>query len=303
MTIALIDGDIFTYKIGFACQTYKYYLWDMAEQVPVAVTEDKQTVRQWSVDYPDRVIEKIVEPDPISKAIKLTKSQIDRAVVGSKADSYKVYLTGKDNFRDNIATILKYKGNRDGSRRPHHYQNIRDYLVNSHKATVVHGMEADDALAMAQCRLYKDSGLFGADLLYKDKHAHSEPVGAPSVICSIDKDLDMVQGWHYNADKDQLYHTDNLTGWRLFYEQVLKGDGVDNIAGLHGIGNKTATKILAACQSREELHQKCLDFYESYFSFYTKPITYQHWNGEDVVEATPAEIMRENARLLWMRKN
>ncbi len=60
---------------------------------------------------------------------------------------------------------------------------------------------------------------------------------------SIDKDLDMIRGWHYNFIKDKKYFIDDQQAIKHFYTQILTGDRVDNIIGLRGIGPKKAEKI------------------------------------------------------------
>jgi len=64
------------------------------------------------------------------------------------------------------------------------------------------------------------------------------------VIAHIDKDIDMVEGWHYNFTKDSLYYVDEAQGWYNMCKQMLTGDSTDNIQGLVGIGPKKAEKLL-----------------------------------------------------------
>ena len=134
---------------------------------------------------------------------------------------WSLHLTGKGNFRDEIAVTAPYKGNRKGAEKPKHYKLIRDYLVYSWDAVIWEGMEADDAIAIEATELKGDG-----------------------VIVSLDKDLDQVVGWHYNFVKDNLYYVDQETANFNFYKQFLTGDAVDNIKGVHGIGPKKAEKLL-----------------------------------------------------------
>ena len=64
------------------------------------------------------------------------------------------------------------------------------------------------------------------------------------VIAHIDKDIDMVEGWHYNFTKETFYHIDEDEGCYKMCLQMLTGDSTDNIQGLVGIGPKKAEKIL-----------------------------------------------------------
>jgi len=64
-----------------------------------------------------------------------------------------------------------------------------------------------------------------------------------------------------------------------FYTQVLTGDRVDNIPGLHGIGPKKAEKILKGCKTEDQLYEAVLKAYD---------------NNE--------EYLCEQAQLLWIRR-
>jgi len=65
------------------------------------------------------------------------------------------------------------------------------------------------------------------------------------VIAHIDKDIDMVEGWHYNFNKETLYYVCKDQGYYNMCIQMLTGDSTDNIQGLVGVGKITAKKILA----------------------------------------------------------
>ena len=69
--------------------------------------------------------------------------------------------------------------------------------------------------------------------------------GVHFVIAHIDKDIDMVEGWHYNFTKETLYYICKDQGYRKMCLQMLTGDSTDNIQGLVGIGPKKAEKLLA----------------------------------------------------------
>lgn len=143
--------------------------------------------------------------------------------------TWSLHLTGKGNFRDEIAVTRPYKGNRKGTKKPTHYQTLRNYLVWSWDAIIWEGFEADDAVAIEATEL-----------------------GENSVIVSLDKDLDQVVGWHYNFVKRLHYYVDDATAKLNFYKQFLTGDAVDNIEGVRGIGEKRATALLEG-KSEEEM--------------------------------------------------
>jgi hypothetical protein len=174
------------------------------------------------------------------------------------ADDHRLYITSDDrsNFRISTATIKPYKGNRK-SEKPHYYSRIRQYLEHDRGATVVRFWEADDQLGIDQ--------------------------GSDTIICTLDKDLDMIPGWHYNWKNKEKYYVEEIEGLRSFYCQLLTGDTVDNILGLFGVGGKS--KHLAnirKCTTEIEMFQVVREMYEKYFGSY--------WQ----------QFLLENAKLLWI---
>lgn len=135
------------------------------------------------------------------------------------ADEQQTYITGSGNFRYNIYS--EYKANRRGKPTPRYRHEAEAYLVGEWGARVTEGCEADDALG---------SGITAE----QDR----------SVCCSIDKDLMMIPGTHYNWRRNEFYEVDDVSGLRHFYKQLLIGDTVDNIVGVRGIGVKKAGKFL-----------------------------------------------------------
>jgi hypothetical protein len=140
-----------------------------------------------------------------------------------------IYLTPSvGNFREQIATTLKYKGNREAQQRPKHYKALAEYLVSDFGAQYSRGQEADDDLGIRATVL------------------------EGSVIVSLDKDLDQVPGKHYNWVKEEEYDISKKEGLLNFYSQVLSGDPTDNIQGLTGIGPVKARKLLGTAASGKD---------------------------------------------------
>ena len=170
---------------------------------------------------------------------------------------YQGFLTGSNNYRKEIAVTAPYKGNRTADK-PIHYDLIREYLIKAWGCIVVEDQEADDAI-----------GIKAYEIRDIDEY----------IIMSIDKDLDMIRGWHYNFIKDKKYLIDDLQAIRHFYTQILTGDRVDNIVGLRGIGPKKAAKILEDCITEADMYKAVLEAYD---------------NDETRV--------LENGQLLWIRR-
>ena len=135
-----------------------------------------------------------------------------------------------------------YKANRTAPR-PKHWEACRQFLVTHHKAKIVEGYEADDALGMEQ----RDNG---------------------TTICSIDKDMLQLPGRHYNFVRKEFYDVTPDQGLKSFYTQSLVGDTSDNIIGVPGIGPKKAAKLLDPLLP-EEYYEACKNQYDSVERFHT----------------------------------
>ena len=208
----------------------------------------------------------------------------------SGCDSYELFITGKDNFRYDIATVKPYKGNRSDKPKPFYLESTRK-LLESYGAVVCDGMEADDMLAVR-----------AREMEYKD-----------CCICSRDKDLRMVPCMQYswevglqpewgpelvdtlgelhfrfsdkilkNGEKSNAIKKVWGTGLKWFYAQLIIGDSTDNISGLEGKGGGLVHQVIHPCTSEEEL-------FTAAFSAYT-----------DKYGDTAAERLLEQGRLLWM---
>lgn len=150
-----------------------------------------------------------------------------------------VYITGKTNFRFEIAKSHPYKGNRKNVEKPRHLQHTRDYLTTKYNAVMSEGEEADDLIAIEATRL-----------------------GHNACVASIDKDMLQIPCWHFNIVKGTLTKVTPEEGMRFFYTQILTGDSADNIVGLHRVGPVKAEKILGDAQEEEELWDRVLKAYD-----------------------------------------
>jgi 5'-3' exonuclease len=253
--IALIDSDVLCYRSGFAVES----------------------------KLPDGTI----ELEPLSHAFYNVDTTIHSILKATKADDYTLYLTGKDNFRDKIATVRPYKGNRDKQHRPIYYDEIREYMIDKHSAIVVDGMEADDALSIAQYTDY-----LAANSLIKNLREDSINKSfiklhrvCETIIATIDKDLMMVPGWNYNWVTDKLMWRTEDECHRFFHTQLLTGDITDNIVGVPGIGAVKAKQILDKADETGEAYICAIgkEYAKSY---------------ED-----PERILIEMGQLLWMKRS
>ena len=150
--------------------------------------------------------------------LKRVDELMQRIIADTGASDWKAFLTGSDNYRNGYNP--EYKANRKDTRRPHWLQQAREHLVIQWQASVEDGQEADDAMGIYQC------------------------ANPNTVIASIDKDMLMIPGKHYNFVREEHKEVNELEGIRHFYWQLIMGDKTDNIMGFDGLARQTVPKKL-----------------------------------------------------------
>lgn len=243
--LVLVDGDIIINKASFAAETRWYEVVGGKEPV---VFKYKREADKYVKENPgtESLRCKDVLPFPV------VKSMIDQMLQGIKnelkCDNILTIVgppSGTKIFRHDV--YPQYKGNRKDSDRPDHLKAARQYLIDTHKATVANDMETDDLLGIIQC----------------EEEA--------SVIASIDKDLLQIPGHHYNIDtKEVILSTDpgelSLSrnksnslvlrgfGFKWFAVQMLLGDKVDNIPKpVRGLGPKKAFELMEGKENIDDV--------------------------------------------------
>ena len=126
---------------------------------------------------------------------------------------------------------------------------------------LVEGREADDALGEEQWKSGKTTCLVG-----------------------IDKDLDMIPGFHYNSKTHRVYYVNLQEANLNFLRQMLEGDRTDNIPGIRGIGKAKKFKHIPKGMHPNDACRVVAKFYHSQFK-------------EDCYAA-----VREIATLLWIQR-
>lgn len=180
------------------------------------------------------------EDEPEKVAIQKTSEFLEDLIFTyTEVEDCEGYLTGKSNFRFDIAKTAPYKGTRIAEK-PKHLGIIRQYMIDAWAFSVQEGQEADDAIGIRAYALGEED----------------------YIICSIDKDLDNLRGHHYNFVKNIRYYVTEDEAIKNFYIQVLTGDRVDNVPGLKGVGPKKAEKILSEAKTETELFNAVLAAYD-----------------------------------------
>ena len=198
--IVLFDGDIIAYTSAFHTQA----------------SENTQEEAKRKMD----------------STIRWTLAQLD-------ATEYKVYLTGKGNFRYDVNKT--YKAQRTAPK-PSLLPWCREYLRWEHGAIVSQGEEADDLIAIEAARMNYQG----------------------CVIASVDKDFLQVPVPLYNFRKGELTQVTPEEGLRFFYKQCIMGDNADNIKGIPGVGPKGAEKALEGITEEKGLYEATLALYEEH---------------------------------------
>lgn len=184
------------------------------------------------------------ENDPFSIAVYRAEELMDNLLTKVEATGYEAYLSSDTNFRKKI--YPEYKAHRTTDK-PKHLLDLQQYALEKMNAQVApEGLEADDMLGIQQ-----------------DKETLT------TTIVSLDKDLLQIPGNHYSWEigtskwtKAESWLTQsNLEGYRLFYEQAIKGDPTDNIKGLPGKGKVFAKKALQDCKSELEMFNVVRELY------------------------------------------
>ena len=231
---AVIDADFLVYRCGFAIEHKQYYLLDEDGNAQLGPCKNITMLRHAMTRYgfkedalPDGFeIGMSLEVEDYSHAwmrVQQIKKHV-MEVIGTKKNVW--YLTkGSSLWRNKDATIQGYKANRKDSKKPEAYDYLRERMVSVLKAKVVTGVEADDAVA----------------------HLGRKYPGKV-VIVSPDKDLLTIPGLHLNPmdTAKGVYFVSELEACRNLYGQMLSGDGVDNIRGLHGTVQNPGWSVNAA---------------------------------------------------------
>lgn len=263
-----IDCDSAVYAVGFSAVKKMHY--GFIDGKMKFSGNDKREYNKWFKLLPPEVQAEVLydlteELMPLSFCLtNINKWIKDLMKLAGCTRSIVLLTKGGACFRTYRATIKKYKGNREGTTRPEHYQAIRDYLIKFHKALVYAKWEADDTACM---------------IMEKDR-VDEDPTKL-NILAAIDKDLEQQSCMHVNPNKKKegVYYVDEVEGAHSFYRQMLMGDVADNIPGLKGVGAKHKSVVaLAECKTIKEM---CIHVYETYVLHYSKA------TGKDEVAYTP----------------
>ena len=254
----LIDGDLIAYEASSAAE----------------MVDEGHEIRSFDyvIDYIDNSIHRICE------------------AVGVDSPTA-IYLTGRNNFRYDIATVKPYKGQRKNKPKPHYLEAARKYMEGEHLAEVVHGMEADDMLGIVAsehepddvCIASRDKDLRQIPCWQYSWESGLQPEWGPLLVDPIgDIDVKYVDKVLLNGEKSRAIKKIWGTGLKWFYTQCIVGDSTDNIPGLPGKGGALAYELLNEAESEDQMFERVLGAYR------------------DKYAEEAEERLLEQGRLLWM---
>jgi len=204
------------------------------------------------------------EHEPEEIAVLRIENMMRDILRESESNEYRCFLTGKGNYRYDI--YPEYKANRKDKPKPVHLQACRDYLVETWNAVISEGCEADDLI-----------GIAATDC--------EDPMSF--VVCSIDKDLKMISGNHFNFVTKERSFVTPIEGLKSFYKQLILGDVSDNIPGYDGKARQKWPKFMQHHHDAIEYCTNAVDMYTYVREIYTNE----------------AHNIILNGRLLYIQRN
>jgi len=224
----------------------------------------------------------ILELFPLEEVAPIAKGRVLSIVMGSESGGWTGWLTGGRHYRHDVATILPYKGHREGQER-NNVDKLKDIFHTDLGAIWCRDREADDAMATEQ---WQDILDVGSKLGWDDDTLRQ---CSNTVIATRDKDLNTVPGWKFTwwlkggkdrdgnvvtedrrvVEKGEAYWVSITEAFRNFYKQMLLGDAADNIKGLYNVGAKSAwVKQLDDMTDEEEMYEHVEEKYRKYYGDY-----------------------------------
>jgi hypothetical protein len=225
--LALIDGDEILHRVGWGSQKTYHRVYIQGEERDGYIQEfnDIRDAKRYIEQDEDLFIESITTSFSKARVTYNTDSFVKTIQEETKSTDLLILFSAPFNYRNNISTIQEYKGNRKDYTKPIHYETIKSHLKKAYPwlSDDFHGLEADDLLA----------------ILYNEYDPNKE---GKAIICTQDKDLLQVPGWHFNTRSMELFEISEVEGLRNFYKQMYTGDITDNIPGFKEITGKNKSK-------------------------------------------------------------
>lgn len=280
--VALIDGDSFAYRIAAAVEKTKYMVTTVSDNGKYGSTSQEYATHKEAVAAASESgkIWSRKEVGTLKEAADTLESCIERSIARAQCTVFHLFLGGGGpTFRDHLARIRRYKGNRATKEPPTYLGDLRQYLIRYWGGVVASGEEADDMLS------------------YTAREFSSGPDSIP-VIIGYDKDLDQIPGEHYDWVNDKLYTISDAQARLRLWVQVLHGDLGDNIAGCWQVGTSKANRTVRECI--EDYGFSDAEMWAFVCSAYEES---QEHSGCPYVNLDPVDVALENYNLIRLRQS
>lgn len=302
--LVLLDGDPIAYSSAAACDKTTHYIklngvdlyhveGGITDLYSALGFKDHRDFGEMLEKNPHITYDKAVDSDESGNMKHTIKAQVRKIIEQTGAGSIKIYLTdGDSNFRitEEIATVLKYKGNRSSESKPQKLGEARQYMQDELGAIMCVGLEADDQLSIDHRQAWKEA-MDEAIQCYCDdpelvNHNPDNIIEkkamelSNTVLVTIDKDIKMCAGKFFNPSQDlgieEIYPMGHLwidikkkdkkadvkklrfNGLKGFYAQILLGDDCDNIPSVYFCGDTRVFEVLNECKTEEDLFKATL---------------------------------------------
>lgn len=282
--IVLFDGDVLAYRAAAAIEERSIKV----THVPSGKTKPFKTRTEFkkmmkekgkedqALDEAIYKIEDVQVAEDVSHALHILKTQLNNICTDLWTEEYKIFISGKQNFRDDLPLPDKYKGQRTDMIRPVHLQEAKMYLYKNHPCEVSDYAEADDYLIFRGYEYVKQ--------------------GYNVILVTVDKDANAYSGLSVHDYTQPFPCTKPIPefggirdtgkkiagdGFMFYCFQMLFGDPVDNykpckLAGLK-YGEVSAYNDLKDCRTEKEALKKVIEVYQEW---YPKEFEYTDWCGE-----------------------
>jgi len=223
MAILLIDGDVLCYM---ACK-------------PRWLDKIKDEVVFHNIDSDGVLVAPVYTKEENHQYIKESfenfKKELEFLSESLFTTDYIVAVGGRYNFRNYLYPLYKANRKSNNLSQKAAVSVLRRLLVKKQVAVSSEYCETDDVL-----RIWAEECRFN---------------GIDYIICTIDKDLKCIPGKYYNLKNKTLETISEEDALRYFYEQLLKGDPVDNIPGLFRVGDVKAKQWLSPYNKEKDFQE------------------------------------------------
>lgn len=254
----------------------------------------------------DFTFEDVQTPEPIEFCIKTLKNKIIAAKEFLGTSTYFGFSGKGVVFREDVSTVVKYKGNRDNVLKPLHLDELKAYLVKQHNCTIITGIEADDMCSIVSGDAYKK---------WEKTKSDSDKL----ILAAVDKDYRQCPAHLMHPfDLGEIDSHDGGFGWlkvdetgkekkvigrgRLWlYFQVMSGDDADNYFANSGNpavkwGAMTGYKALKDAKNDKEAFEALV---RGYKVIYPQPRKIVGWRGNEI-DIDWLYMLQENFTLAFM---